>query len=145
MDSPRVVVLGAPLLAALVAAAAVSSGRAPVEAVFPTGLLLAVPLGAYVVMRLRKDLLIPLAAEAAALAVAFLGLVAKCAGDTCAPTLPAFSGLHVGAFAAGLATLMALVASAFARELRPTLNVTLASFVLALGALAALGGAWAMW
>lgn len=144
MDSPRVVVLGAPLLAALVAAAALSTGRAPVEAVFPVGLLLAVPLGAYVVMRLRRDLLVPLATEAAALAVAYLGLVGKCASDTCAPTLIAFSGLHVGAFAAAMATLMALVASAFAKELRPTANATLATFVLALGALVALGGAWAL-
>lgn len=144
MDSPRVVVLGAPLLAALVAAAALSTGRSPAEAVFPAGLLLALPLGAYLVMRLRKDLLVPLAAEGAALAAAYLLLVGKCAGEPCAPTLLAFSGLHVGAFAATMATLMALVASAFARELRPTRNATLASFVLAVLALVALGGGWAL-
>lgn len=145
MDTPRVVVLGAPLLATVVAGAALATGRAPVEAVFPAGLLLCVPLGAYVVMRLRRDLLLPLAVEGVALAGLFLLLVGKCRTDTCAPTLLAVSGLHVGAFAAAMAALMALVASAFARGLRPTMNATLATFALAVAALVALGGAWTLW
>ena len=144
MDTPRVVVLGAPPLAALVAAAALATGRAPIEAVFPVGLLLAVPLGAYVVMRLRRDLLVPLAALGAGLALGYLGMVAKCAGDTCAPTLLTFAGLHVGAFAAALATLMALVASAFAKELRPSPPHALVAASLAVLDFAALAGAWAL-
>lgn len=144
MDTPRVVVLGAPLLATLVAAAALSTGRAPLDAVFPAGLLLAVPLGSYVVMRLRRDLLVPLSAIGAALAVTYVVLVAKCRADDCAPTLLPLAGLHVGAFAAALATLMALVAAVFARDLRPRLRRGVLAGALAFVALAALTGAWAL-
>lgn len=144
MDTPRALLLGAPLAASLVAAAALVTGRAPTEAVFPAGLLLAVPLGAYAVTRLRGDVLLPLAVESAALALAYLTLVGKCRADRCAETLVAFDGLHVGAFAAALAALMALVASLFAPALRPGMRAGVAAAGLAALALGALTGAWAL-
>lgn len=144
MDVPRAVVLGAPPAATAVSAFALLTGRAPVESLFAAGLLLALPLGAYAVLRLRGDLALPLAVEAAVAGLVFWGMPARCAAKDCVVLRPLFDAFHVAAFAGALAAGTVLVASAFAPALRTRAPRAAAAGALAAVAYACLALGWAL-